>query len=347
MRQRSKFSSRRPLAVLIGAMSAAAVLTVAPVGAQNISSGQADGAAEAESAAPVCDVELDVELVNLDHTHANGTHVDHRTSGVITLAEPVPAGRVLTSGVTTDLDHLEDEVDFTTEKSQFEEAVRIVFLNGAGDPIATTDATPDLPDVAPFASFALPSVDLAEPALAIEIVHAATGAGLNSLGVPCVNLRPVSPDSAPSDYVQHSYCQIDGLGPPPPEAACGFLAVPENRDVAGSRLINVAFAIFPGDGTKPDPLVYLEGGPGYAPIWVSSLIQEDAMKPAAGGRDVIYIDYRGAGYSWPSLACDTQETIFDEFASFEAFLQACNNRLDRLGVDLNGYNTVRDRPRHC
>ncbi len=282
MRQRRQYSIRRPLAALLGAVSAAAVLTATPVGAQNISSGQLAADSEAEPTAPACDVELDLKLVNLDHTHSNGQHVDHRTSGVITLKEPVPAGRVLTSGVTTDLDHLEDEIDFTTEKSQFEEQVQVRFLNDNGHVLATTDATPDLPDIAPVAPFALPSVDLPEAATAIEIVHAAKGPGLNSVGVPCVDFKMVGPDSSPADYLQPSFCWGDGLAPPPPDALCGFLAVPENRDVANSRLINIAFAIFPGDGTKPDPLVYLEGGPGGPPIWVSSLIHGQAMGPVAG-----------------------------------------------------------------
>lgn len=332
---------RRAIAALLGIASAAAVLTAAPVGAQNVSSGQLTAGSEAEPAAPACDVELDVKLVNLDHTHANGKHVDHRTSGVITLDQPIPAGRVLTSGITTDLDHLEDEIDFTTEKSQFEEQVRVRFLNADGQTIGTTDPTPDLPDVAPEASFALPSIDLAESAVAIEIVHAANGNGPNSVGVPCMNFKTVGPDSGAGDYVQHASCWGDGLAPPPPDATCGYLAVPENRKVAGSRLINIAFAIFPGDGSKPDPLVYLEGGPGGAPIWVSSLIHDLAMGPVAGDRDVIYVDQRGTGYSYPNLNCPGEEAVTSEEEFFE-FVSQCGKDFQASNVDLNGYTTVQN-----
>src|SRR3954452_4693371 len=49
---------------------------------------------------------------------------------------------------------------------------------------------------------------------------------------------------------------------------CGFLTVPENRARPGSRTIQVAAAIVhaPTATPKPDPIVFLEGGPSIGAI---------------------------------------------------------------------------------
>ncbi len=357
---------QRTLTVVGTALLSIGLLSVVPAGAELAPPGWAADAGVTASPtsadepgveAPGCDVELpDIELVNLDHDHAgpDGTTVrfDHRVSPIVALANPLTAGRVLTSGITVDIDHLEDQLDFSTELSQFEEQVIVRFFDASGELIAETDPTPDLPDITPYAPFALPSIDLDRPATAIQIVHAAVGTQLNSLAVPCLDFAVVDADSQPADHLTWTLCPVDGQAPPPAGAACGFLSVPENRDDPGSRLISIAFAIVFGERNEADPVVYLEGGPGGAPVANAGIIFDLAMGAASGGRDVIFVDQRGTGYAQPNLNClrqqdyATEPTTFDTFEEFEAaqlaLLDTCHERLVGDGIDLDGYTTVQN-----
>jgi pimeloyl-ACP methyl ester carboxylesterase len=198
----------------------------------------------------------------------------------------------------------------------------------------------------------LPSVDLPEQATAVQVVHAATGSNLNSTAIPCLDFTSVDADSDPTDFLTWSLCPIDGPAPPPPTAVCGFFAVPENRDDPGTRHINIAFAIVWGDGQFDDPIVYLEGGPGGAPLSVSGIIMELAMGPASGGRDVIFVDQRGTGYAQPNLNCIQQqdhpleqpsfESAEQATAVFDEFFRNCRDRLGQEAIDLDGYTSVQN-----
>ena len=297
--------------------------------------------------APSCEVELGTKLVKIPAVWPNGRVVERDESAVIPLAEPL-SGTVVASGITGDLAHLEDEFDGTFRLTQFEEQIKVEFLDAAGDVIATTVPTPDLPDLTPAAPFNLPSVELDRPAVAVKIVHAGvTESEPNSIAVPCVNFKALGADSHPSDYVTFNLCPFDAAIVP--GTICGFLSVPEDRDVDGSRLISVAFAIVLGDGSSADPLVYLEGGPGGAPINLLGLRHEFGMAAIAGGRDVIYIDQRGTGYSQPNLVCTTERQLTEpppvilsaeEALAFQqSIVERCFDRLDAEGVNINGFTT--------
>ena len=332
------------LRTLIAGVAAILVATltfgVSPASAQEDSGG--------DIAPPACDVELDSKLVMIPAVWPDGRIVPRHESEVIPLAQPL-SGTVVSSGITGDLQHFDDFIDGTFRLTQFEEQVAVQFLDANGDVIAETDPTPDLPDFAPYAPFNLPSVHLDSPAVAVKIVHAGvTPDEPNSIAVPCVNFKMLDEHSSPSDYLEFNVCPVDASVPF--EAFCGFLSVPEDRQIEGSRLISVAFAIVPGDGTKPDPLVYLEGGPGGAPMANSGLIHDFAIGAAADGRDVIYFDQRGTGYADPNLNCATErdfaappeffETEEEFLAAQDEFLAGCFARFDDEGVYLSGYTTV-------
>lgn len=96
---------------------------------------------------------------------------------------------------------------------------------------------------------------------------------------------------------------------------CGYLAVPEKRGDPDSRTIRLAVAIFrhPDGASRPDPIIYLEGGPGGSPLKVR-VPEFDAVFGGlfAAGRDIILFDQRGVGYSEPALDCpDFTELYFD------------------------------------
>ncbi|MGB6921943.1 MAG: hypothetical protein WBE08_00600, partial [Methyloceanibacter sp.] len=59
------------------------------------------------------------------------------------------------------------------------------------------------------------------------------------------------------------------------EASCGYLVVPENRSRPNGRTIRLMVATYPARSAekRPDPVVYLAGGPGdIAPLEVNGLI---------------------------------------------------------------------------
>ncbi len=134
-------------------------------------------------------------------------------------------------------------------------------------------------------------------------------------------------------------------------AECGFLVVPETRGRAGSRTIRLAVMILKSRAANPapDPVVYLEGGPGYSAL---ELIPDglDRFAPFLERRDVVLIDQRGVGFSEPRLDCPevdaAQLELFqqpdpDVLAEGQATAAlACHARLVAEGHDLGAYTSA-------
>ena len=139
---------------------------------------------------------------------------------------------------------------------------------------------------------------------------------------------------------------------------CGYLHVPEDRTNPDSRDIRLAVAIFrhPDGAPEPDPIIYLEGGPGGSALKVRVPSFDASFGPIfAANRDLILLDQRGVGLSEPALDCPaftelyldlldlevdgerlTAQEILDR--KVEAFL-ACAQDLSAV-ADLSAYNTV-------
>ncbi len=114
---------------------------------------------------------------------------------------------------------------------------------------------------------------------------------------------------------------------------CGYLIVPEDRTDPSSATIKLAYAVLHASAqdVKPDPVIYLSGGPGGNAVgeltaWVGTTYLED--------RDLVLLDQRGTGYSEPTLNCPEVEQNEDNA------LQACHDRLTGEGVNLQAYNSV-------
>jgi pimeloyl-ACP methyl ester carboxylesterase len=114
---------------------------------------------------------------------------------------------------------------------------------------------------------------------------------------------------------------------------CGILYVPEDRADPDSATIELAFAILYAatEDAQPDPVIYLAGGPGGNAVaeleaWVDIPYIQD--------RDLILLDQRGTGYSFPTLNCPEIEE------SEEDATQACRDRLTADGVNLQAYNSA-------
>ncbi|MBX3080973.1 MAG: alpha/beta hydrolase [Anaerolineae bacterium] len=120
--------------------------------------------------------------------------------------------------------------------------------------------------------------------------------------------------------------------------------MPEDRGDPASPTIRLHVAIIASLSAhpQPDPIVYLEGGPGGSAIlgiedWVDS--------PYLGDREVILFDQRGTGLSEPSLNCEEMEQAYiqvsDDPAKTElAAVQACHDRLLNDGINLSAYTSA-------
>jgi len=174
-----------------------------------------------------------------------------------------------------------------------------------------------------------------------------------------------SPTPVPVPVFEEADCpfdlpagQVDGR-----TVECGYLEVLEDRaDPVGradsdSAMLRLAVAIFrhPDGDPEPDPVIYLEGGPGGSALEFASLSFGDLSAPIfAANRDLILFDQRGVGLSEPALDCpaltelsvelldnemDGEELTYQEMD--DLYLEtalACGEEL-RENADLSDYNS--------
>ncbi|MCK9489022.1 MAG: alpha/beta hydrolase [Xanthomonadales bacterium] len=138
------------------------------------------------------------------------------------------------------------------------------------------------------------------------------------------------------------------------EIECGLIQVPENREVAGSRMIELHFVRLVATGedkrgkpvqTRPDPVIYLTGGPGVAVSYYVGKLKDHRLLEQ---RDLYILEQRGIGYS--SSFCpffgsrNRADQVRDNFADHQRLRMEqaidCARRARAQGVDLRGYNTI-------
>ncbi len=101
---------------------------------------------------------------------------------------------------------------------------------------------------------------------------------------------------------------------------CGNLSVPEESGDPAGRRIGLAVAIFhpPGGAAEPDPIIYLQGGPGASVLELLYLSFDRLFAPLlASGRDLILFDQRGVGRSEPALDCPNASALGLELLDHE------------------------------
>jgi pimeloyl-ACP methyl ester carboxylesterase len=152
--------------------------------------------------------------------------------------------------------------------------------------------------------------------------------------------------------VAYEFVAGDCFFDPSEDAAveCGTLIVPEDRSNPTGNQVRIAVAIFraQGDDPAPDPIFYLDGGPGANTL--DRLGTDlDRFPPFNQDRDVVLLDYRGTGRSEPNLSCQeivdySREADSDELSSayndgYLAALESCRVRLvDDERVNLGMYS---------
>jgi pimeloyl-ACP methyl ester carboxylesterase len=132
-------------------------------------------------------------------------------------------------------------------------------------------------------------------------------------------------------------------------AESGRLEVPENRDVSGSRTIEIAFVRFRSTSKTPGPPIFLvEGGPGLSSIDNTRNVMYPLLPILRAAGDVVAFDQRGVdGHSRPALNCaDTWDFPPDSIRTRDSLLalarvrsRSCAQFWTSHGVDLGAYNT--------
>ena len=155
--------------------------------------------------------------------------------------------------------------------------------------------------------------------------------------------------SAP--FFERTQCQF--AIPAGQSVDCGYLTVLERHDIPGSQPIRLHVAIFrtQSENPAPDPVVYLEGGPGGSALEAAAYTFNQRLAPFLADRDVIILDQRGVGYSEPALDCPEvvelgYEMLDEDLSPEEALAQTtdaicdCHDRLVSEGVNLRAYNSA-------
>jgi pimeloyl-ACP methyl ester carboxylesterase len=114
---------------------------------------------------------------------------------------------------------------------------------------------------------------------------------------------------------------------------CGTVSVPElHTKLFGKRLeLAVLTLKARSDTPLPDPIIFLQGGPGGAALETIDYWQD---LPWRETRDIILVDQRGTGYSEPDLKC----TELYEMEDLLEAVETCRNRLARV-TNLQAYNS--------
>jgi pimeloyl-ACP methyl ester carboxylesterase len=134
------------------------------------------------------------------------------------------------------------------------------------------------------------------------------------------------------------------------KASCGYLVVPENRSQPDGRTIRLMVAKYPARSAekRPDPVVYLAGGPGdIAPLEVNGFIAADFIRD----RDIYVVSQRGTMFSEPALTCAASDDFSRQLLGMRyyseatkrahlAATEACYRELAATGADLSAYNST-------
>lgn len=135
--------------------------------------------------------------------------------------------------------------------------------------------------------------------------------------------------------------------------SCGYLTVPEDRTDPKSPNIQIAVAVFHSTSANPapDPVIFLQGGPGGEAIMTSVGAFDILVSPFLEKRDYIAFDQRGTGLTKPAINCPELETVSkqDMFGQIPASsrnmiytnaFRSCHGMLTVSGIGLNDFNTV-------
>jgi len=126
----------------------------------------------------------------------------------------------------------------------------------------------------------------------------------------------------------------------PADAYCGSLTVFENRQARTGRRLSLAIVVLPAlsDDYRPDPLVFLAGGPGQGAAKMAPLVHT-AFSRAQRNRDIVLVDQRGTGHSNPLNCREDEDSLQTAFADDAAILTRLRDCLRGYDADVRLYTT--------
>jgi pimeloyl-ACP methyl ester carboxylesterase len=134
------------------------------------------------------------------------------------------------------------------------------------------------------------------------------------------------------------------------DARCGYLVVPEDRSRPAGRTIRLIVAIIPALSSqpKPDPVVYLAGGPGGIAIGEADLVVTAGLNR---DRDLVIMNQRGTYLTEPGLTCASIDNFNRQLLGLRFYseatkrthlvmTEACHRHLAATGAELSAYNST-------
>lgn len=180
----------------------------------------------------------------------------------------------------------------------------------------------------------------------IEIAPESTSTLLSPTPLPTA-----LPTFAYEPRYEEAPCQFEA--PRGVRVTCGFATVPESRTTNNGRTLRLTVAVYRSTSTNPspDPVLFLQGGPGGEAVQLSANAFSVLVQPFLSTRDYITFDQRGTGYSDPLMNCDELDKVYrqdiygtlplesKELVYQNAFF-SCSGLLQAQGNNLSAYSTV-------
>jgi len=171
-----------------------------------------------------------------------------------------------------------------------------------------------------------------------------------SLAIVILSSAPLGAQDVPR--FEPAGCPFDGVEGRD-EVDCGYLVVPESRGHTESRTLRLAVAILrsSSDTPRPDPLVYLSGGPGGKSVEFTPFrLESPFWTQMREQHDLIFYDQRGTGYSDPKFCPEMDLVVYQgrlrglaaeeqRKLEREAALD-CRRRMLADGLDFAAYNSA-------
>lgn len=133
---------------------------------------------------------------------------------------------------------------------------------------------------------------------------------------------------------------------------CGYLVVPLDREHPDGRTLRLAVAVLRSSSPhpKPDPVVFLAGGPGAGALKdVPSVLRSGFWNRLRSERDLVFWDQRGTGYSEPEFCPEFDEAYYtsdfrglsgDEVTRVQVeAARKCHEKLAAEGFDFDAFTT--------
>jgi pimeloyl-ACP methyl ester carboxylesterase len=144
--------------------------------------------------------------------------------------------------------------------------------------------------------------------------------------------------------------------PPGANVTCGYVMVPQDHQGDAQDTIRLYTAVYRSNSAtpQPDPIIFLQGGPGGAIVNTLAMSYAPFIAPLTANRDLIVFDQRGTGLSEPALSCPEYTALSEAIYSGELSLEeiaepsieaigACSARLQaEAGVNPAAYTSAQN-----